>query len=231
MHPAGGNHLTVRRYIEEVWRIPVDHFDPDRARNEALQRAPIPLSRILVEGSTYSRGHLKDRLFRQGLKARECECCGQGEVWRGKRLALILDHVNGVANDNRLENLQIVCPNCAATLETHCGRQNRLERDARRCLRCGRTFDPGYASQRYCSRYCAMRRERDGGPQPARRKVTRPPYTHLVREIRALGYVGTGRRYGVSDNAIRKWVRQYEREQASAFPPKADAATGIAFSS
>jgi hypothetical protein len=40
-------------------------------------------------------------------------------------MSLIIDHINGVGDDNRLENLQIVCPNCAATLDTHCGRKNR----------------------------------------------------------------------------------------------------------
>jgi hypothetical protein len=228
MRPAGGNHRTLRRYVEQVWEIPTDHFDPDRARNDALQRDPIPLSHVLVEGSSYPRAHLKARLFKTGLKTRICELCGQDEVWRGRRMALILDHVNGVANDNRLENLQIVCPNCAATLDTHCGRQNRLEREPRDCRHCGSKFWPGYASQRYCSRYCGVRRKGDGQARPQRRKVTRPPYTHLVREIRALGYVGTGRRYGVSDNAVRKWLRQYERERADADSSRGRAATGIA---
>jgi hypothetical protein len=216
MRPAGGNHRTLRRYVEQVWQIPTDHFDPDRARNDALQRDPIPLSRILVEASTYSRAHLKTRLFKQGLKSRRCELCGQDEMWRGRRMALILDHINGVANDNRLENLRVVCPNCAATLDTHCGRQNRLDSDPSKCLHCGGEFWPGYASQRYCSRYCGVRRKRDGRARTEQRKVRRPPYSHLLREIRVLGYVGTGRRYGVSDNAIRKWLRQYEHERSRA---------------
>jgi hypothetical protein len=135
-------------------------------------------------------------------------------------MALILDHINGVANDNRFENLRIVCPNCAATLDTHCGRQNRLDRDPYRCLHCGGEFWPSYASQRYCSRYCGVRRKRDGRARPEQRKVSRPPYPHLLAEVRALGYVGTGHRYGVSDNAIRKWLRQYEQERTRTASPE-----------
>jgi hypothetical protein len=228
MRAAGGNHRTLREYAEDVWSIPTDHLDPDRARNEALKRDPVPLSSILVEGSTYSRAHLKARLFKAGLKTRRCEMCGQDEIWLGRRMALILDHINGVADDNRLENLQVVCPNCAATLDTHCGRQNRLDRGSCSCLHCGGEFWPGYASQRYCSRPCAARRKRDGGAGPERRKVIRPPYTHLLREVGALGYAGTGRRYGVSDNAIRKWVHQYERERVCMEAGQENAGTGIA---
>lgn len=216
MRPAGGNHRTLRKYVEEIWHISTVHFDPDRARNEALRRPAIALDSVLVEHSTYSRAHLKARLFNEGIKKRTCERCGQGELWQGRRMALILDHINGVADDHRLENLQVVCPNCAAMLDTHCGRQNRLERMSRDCLYCGDVFWPAYAVQRYCSRYCAVRRPRGSGPRPERRKVRRPPHAHLVREIHALGYAGTGRRYGVSDNAIRKWLRQYEAEQAGA---------------
>jgi hypothetical protein len=185
-------------------------------RNEALRREPIALERILVEGSTYSRFHLKARLFKHGLKARKCELCGQGEIWQGRRMSLILDHRNGIADDNRLANLRIVCPNCAATLDTHCGRQNRLERDLRRCPHCRQGFLPAYGSQAYCSRHCALRRKRDVRPRPGARKVERPPHNHLVREIRTLGFAATGRRYGVSDNAVRKWLRAYEREQLHA---------------
>ena len=76
-----------------------------------------------MEGSSYQRARLKERLFDAGLKERACELCGQGEIWHGRRMSLILDHVNGIADDNRLENLRVVCANCNATLDTHCGKQ------------------------------------------------------------------------------------------------------------
>jgi bifunctional UDP-N-acetylglucosamine pyrophosphorylase/glucosamine-1-phosphate N-acetyltransferase len=202
-----------------VWHISITHLDPDHARDAALTRHRMrekrPMAEVLVEGSSYSRGNLKRRLYADGLKERRCEVCGQDEAWRGRPMSLILDHINGVSNDNRLENLRIICPNCAATLDTHCGRLNKRKYSPRECHHCSAEFYPRARDQRYCCRRCAITAPR-GRPQPERRKVERPPYTHLVREVRAMGYLATGRRYGVSDNAIRKWIRQYERERAAA---------------
>ena len=131
--PTGGNTPLLKRWIAH-WGISTDHFDPRALRG--LPRAAKPLAEILVEGSSYARANLKTRLYAEGIKAPICELCGQGELWRGRPMGLILDHINGVRDDHRLENLRIVCPNCAATLDTHCGRKNRLERP-RACLRCG----------------------------------------------------------------------------------------------
>jgi hypothetical protein len=45
----------------------------------------------------------------------------------------------------------------------------------------------------------------------SRRKVVRPPLDILLVEIEKLGYSGVGRKYGVSDNSIRKWVKKYNK--------------------
>jgi protein-arginine kinase activator protein McsA len=208
---GGGNAQTLKKYAAR-WGIDTSHFSRFGRASGPPRREPIPIARILVPNSTYSRGHLKERLFKEGLKQRVCEECGQGEIWRGKRMALILDHINGVPDDNRLENLRILCPNCAATLDTHCGRKNR--RSKRRCEACGRDFQPARGRQRFCSRECGYRREREVAV--ARRKVARPPYERLRDEVARSGYRAVGRKYGVSDNAVRKWLRQYERERAAA---------------
>lgn len=75
------------------------------------------LSDILVEGSYYGTTHLKNRLFKEGIKEKICEICGQEEEWYDSKIGFILDHINGINNDHRLENLRILCPNCNSTLD------------------------------------------------------------------------------------------------------------------
>jgi hypothetical protein len=211
MRHSGGAHEVLRKYAV-LWRIPTDHFDPYAAvRGSGIQRRR-PLEEILVEHSTFSRIHLKKRLYEAGLKRPVCELCGLDEFWQGRVMGMILDHINGIADDHRLENLRIVCPNCAATLDTHCARKRRIVRVEQECLRCGVPFHPKYKDQRYCSRECGTRWDRSGVPRFGARRVDRPPYAQLVREVQAIGYSATGRRYGVTDNAVRKWPRAYEQE-------------------
>jgi hypothetical protein len=226
--PTGGNPATLKKYAAR-WGISTEHFDPYAGVMDRIRKPKRPLKEILVENSTFSRSNLKMRLYDEGLKQPLCELCGQGEIWRGKPMGMILDHINGIRDDNRLENLQIVCPNCAATLETHCGRAKKTPPPLRNCDRCGKMFRARHRTQRFCSRYCGMKRvpgeRRRGVPRPQARKAQRPPYEQLLAEIEATSYCAVGRKYGVSDNAVRKWVRFYEREREAAAAGSSDSAS------
>ena len=216
LRAAGGNFGTLRRLVAD-YGISTDHMDPSwSTRGTSPPRERKPLTEVMVEGSTYKRSDLKRRLYEEGIKTRHCELCGQSETWQGRQMSLILDHVNGVHDDNRLKNLRIVCANCNATLDTHCGRQNRSA--PRECLHCGSVFKPGYSSQQYCSRRCGSHSPGRTGPKPEARKVERPSYEQLRRELAESNYSAVARRYGVSDNAVRKWMRAYEYQRRDAHP-------------
>jgi hypothetical protein len=86
--------------------------------------AATPIADLLVHSARGSRRSIKRRLLAEGLKAPRCETCGLTE-WLGREIQLELHHINGDGQDNRLENLQILCPNCHAQTENF-GVRNRV---------------------------------------------------------------------------------------------------------
>lgn len=81
----------------------------------------MPIEELLVVGRRTQRGHLKGRLLREGLKENRCEICGISE-WQGRPINVQLHHKNGDGLDNRLINLEFLCPNCHSQTDTYGGR-------------------------------------------------------------------------------------------------------------
>ena len=79
-----------------------------------------PLDVLLSEAK--HRTTIKRRLLKEGLLRAECYRCGISS-WQEKPLSIQIDHINGINNDYRLENLRMLCPNCHSLPDTH-GRKN-----------------------------------------------------------------------------------------------------------
>lgn len=184
------------RYIKAN-NIDVSHFETrsqqyERTKDIIHSNVKIPLTEILVSGSTYQNTTaLKNKLYKEGLKQPICEECGQDEHWRGKHISMILDHINGIHDDCRFENLRILCPNCNAALPTHCGK------NAKRKNSHIKTKEERFLNKKLQSINSRVKE--------------RPAYEELQKDIVDLGYVATGKKYGVSDNSIRKWIKFYEK--------------------
>lgn len=203
---------------------------------------------LFVNNSTASREYIKSLIIRHNLIEYKCSECGLKNEWNGKVLSLQLDHINGIRNDNRIDNLRFLCPNCHTQTETYCSKNKSItvnclnkpliieeannvnsltqllrklglcetqsnrrqikkiltdnnldlcvekaEKAENKC-ECGEII---FRQSKICKKCWGLKQ----------RKVERPSLEILLEEIANIGYCGTGRKYGVSDNTIRKWIK------------------------
>ena len=126
--PEGSNPKTVKAKLD-LFGVDYSHFtgktwyrNPENPvyRDKALPK--------LCENSSLPTSTAKELVFKLGLKERRCECCGRTE-WNGEPIPLEVHHINGNSTDNRIENLQILCPNCHAQTDHYRGRNVKNKRD------------------------------------------------------------------------------------------------------
>ena len=116
LRKSGASFLILNRRLN-LENIDISHFNigGNHGKTKLLN------SDILVENSPYHNSHnLKLRLIKDNLLKNECGECGLYGTWNKKPLGLQLDHINGIRNDNRIENLRILCPNCHSQTPTFC---------------------------------------------------------------------------------------------------------------
>lgn len=86
------------------------------------------LGEVFCKGTTNTgRGFRKKRLIDDGIKEDRCEKCGISH-WLGRKLSIHLHHKNGDGTDNRLFNLEFLCPNCHSQTDTYGGRNGHRRR-------------------------------------------------------------------------------------------------------
>lgn len=186
------SYKTLKSLIKK-WNIDSSHFlsKSEYIKNmfsngQLLRRYD---EEIFCKNSLVSRSTLKRRIIENDLIEYVCKECGQDESWNGKKISLILDHINGVRNDNRIENLRFLCPNCNATLPTHCRGKSGLKEKKK--------FDKRKIKRPY-------------KPRLNYRKVkNRPTKDEMLEMLETMSYCAIGRKYDISDTAVRKWAKNY----------------------
>ena len=184
----------------------------------------IPLDEVMIENSTYHYGHLKERLLVGGLLRNECYICGQKSTWNGLSLVMVMDHINGTRNDHRLENLRMLCPNCNSQTKTFSGRNCNTK--SKICMCCGEKTDRAIRCRKCydkvkvrmvenkcvdCGVLITSNAERCYRCNLMKNGFVKnkPTKDELIKMVNDMSWVAIGRKYGVSDNAIRRWARKY----------------------
>lgn len=111
---ANGRYNKIKEHIKK-YNISTEHFKYKERKNLSNEE-------IFIKNSTSDRTVVKYRIIKDNLIEYKCHSCGCNDEWLGKKMPLILDHINGINNDNRLENLRFLCSNCDSIQDTYKGR-------------------------------------------------------------------------------------------------------------
>lgn len=187
----------VKKHLTQIGVVV--NFEDFKYSNRINKReASAKLDDEMFQRETKFSNQMKSRIIKKNLLLYKCECCNNNGTWNGKELTLHLDHKNGNRTDNRLENFRFLCPNCHTQTGTYAGRNIKKKNPKTHLCDCGKRIW-------YTSKKCKSCQDIN------QRKETRPAYDVLLIDIKQIGYKATGKKYNVTDSAIRKWIKFYEK--------------------
>lgn len=184
LNNKGGNHNTVKRRVKYD-NIDISHIKLGKGSNKGKRFAPKKTNEeYFCENGTANRDSVKKRIIRNNLIPYQCAECELKDIWNNKKISLQLEHKNGIPNDNRLINLCFLCPNCHSQTDT-------------------------YAGKRFKKSKISIPTKDRHQPRYDRRKVKRPSKEILEQLIADMPMSSIAKKYGVSDNSVRKWAKSY----------------------
>lgn len=191
-----GQGYYVKRINEDIARLNIDttHFKRKKSSEKYEEK------NIFIPESKYSdRKSIKKRLLASGLLYK-CSECGIAE-WNGKSLSLHLDHINGINNDNRKENLRLLCPNCHSQTDTYCGKNNKSSKAKDyKCSVCG-------VSKKTSASMCSPCAQKN---KSIPKKIIWPSVEEMKTIIWSMPTSKLAKQLGVSDKAIEKFCKKHK---------------------
>jgi hypothetical protein len=186
----GHNSKTLKNRLN-YYNISTEHFTYKSRKTNWTDEE------IFCENSKVSQSKLRKTFQQREFIPYQCNICGLEPFWNGQPLVLTLDHKNGKNKDNRIENLQWVCPNCDRQSDTY-GMKNKkkLKKDV--------VLHPGNYDNNQ------QKVERNKKQKSKNEKITVPNRMELKNKLWELkNFTSVGNYYNVSPTQIRRWCRAY----------------------
>lgn len=203
--PGSGNQTYLKKRIV-IYKIDTSHFlGQAHRKGKTFPSKEIPMDKYFLNEVPIRSHALKLKLIKKGIKEAKCEICSIVK-WNNKQVPLELDHINGNHFDNTLNNLRIICPNCHAQTENYSGKnrksQEKIIQQPLICESCGGIKKT--AVSKTCSTCHRLNINK-------KLRMINPPFSNSqeVFEYASLyGYRAASRKYGLTDNGIRKRMKK-----------------------
>lgn len=130
LSPVGGNYATIKSAIARL-NLDTNHFLGQANTKGKQHNKGRPLDYYLRSGVSSNSNQLRKKIISVGIKNHRCESCGL-EYWLNEVIPLELHHKDGDRNNNSIENLMVLCPNCHTQTETYKGKNVRKWRNGSR---------------------------------------------------------------------------------------------------
>lgn len=214
---TGGAYQMVKQRIKEL-DLCTEHFTGQahlRGKTHDWTKRVYSNEGVFKQHSVFKTLSLKKRMIKEYGIPYECVRCHNKGQWKREKLTLQLDHIDGDSTNNQLDNLRFLCPNCHSQTATwgakrrELSKQEQAVRQQKRkqlrenklpvehCLRCLKVLKTRDSKTKKCQKCLKFEQ----------RKVERPTKEVLKQLLLTNSYCAVGRMFGVSDNAIRKWLR------------------------
>ena len=205
LYRCGYSNIGNKKYLVlklDEYKIDYSHLDE---KNQEIYKTPksYTLDEIFCVNSSYKNyAYLKIYLIKHYGRELKCSNCNIID-WMGKPLTMELDHINGIRNDNRVENLLILCPNCHGFTSNYKAKNKKEINEDNNCIDCQAIIEEGNSRCDNCEKHFIKLKNF---------KENKPTLDEINELLKTLSITQVAEKFDVTKFTIQKLIRDYSTE-------------------